>query len=151
MWKGDKPEERPKEVVFQITRSYEVNGETILDENFNKQVTLTAKDAITEDVWEQILSGPEYTAYHVGEDGEHYYYTYHITEAKLDGYETTVKYQGDYQYDITVTNKKNWFDHVLPETGGMGVTWIYAVGILLLAFYGIMEYRKRRCQDAELL
>ena len=151
VWKGDKPEDRPKEVVFQITRSYEVNGQTIPDETFKEEVTLTAKDAITEDVWEQILSGPEYTAYHVGEDGKHYYYTYHITEAKLDGYETTVKYQGDYQYDITVTNTKNWFDHVLPETGGMGVTWIYAVGILLLAAYGIMEYRKRRCQDAELL
>ena len=151
VWKGDKPEDRPNAVVFYITRSYEVNGETITDETFNKEVILTVKDAITEDVWEKILSGPEYTAYHVGEDGEHYYYTYHITEAKLDGYETTVKYQGDNHYDITVTNKKNWFDHVLPETGGMGVTWIYAVGILLLAFYGIMEYRKRRCQNAELL
>ena len=153
VWKGDKPEDRPKEVVFQITRSYEVKGETITDDNFNQDVILTAKDAITEDVWEKILSGPEYTAYHVGEDGEHYYYTYHISETVLDGYTTEITYpEGDeYHYSITVTNKKNWFDHVLPETGGMGVTWIYAVGILLLAFYGIMEYRKRRCQDAELL
>lgn len=153
VWKGDKPEDRPKEVVFHITRSYEVNGETITDDNFNKDVILTAKDAITEDVWEKILSGPEYTAYHVGEDGEHYYYTYHISETVLDGYTTKITYpEGDeYHYSITVTNKKNWFDHVLPETGGMGVTWIYAVGILLLAAYGIMEYRKRRCQNAELL
>ena len=153
VWKGDKPEDRPKKVVFHITRSYEVNGETITDDNFNKDVILTAKDAITEDVWEKILSGPEYTAYHVGEDGEHYYYTYHISETVLDGYTTEITYpeRDEYHYSITVTNKKNWFDHVLPETGGMGVTWIYAVGILLLAFYGIMEYRKRRCQDTELL
>lgn len=151
VWKGDKPEDRPNEVVFQITRSYEVNGETITDETFTKVVILTAKDAITEDVWERILSGPEYTAYHVGENEEHYYYTYYISEAKLDGYETTVEYQGDNHYDITVTNKKNWFDHVLPETGGTGVIWIYGIGILLLAAYGIMEYRKRRCQNAELL
>ena len=153
VWKGDKPEDRPKKVVFHITRSYEVNGETITDDNFNKDVILTAKDAITEDVWEKILSGPEYTAYHVGEDGEHYYYTYHISETVLDGYTTEITYpeRDEYHYSITVTNKKNWFDHVLPETGGMGVTWIYAVGILLLAFYGIMEYRKRRCQNAELL
>jgi len=153
VWKGDKPEDRPNQVVFQITRSYEVNGETIWDEAFNKEVILTAKDAITEDVWEKILSGPEYTAYHVGEDEKHYYYTYHISETVLDGYTTEITYpEGDeYHYSITVTNTKNWFDHVLPETGGMGVTWIYAVGILLLAFYGIMEYRKRRCQNAELL
>ena len=151
VWKGDKPEDRPNEIVFQITRSYEVNGTTMKDDTFNKEVILRETDAITEDVWEQILSGPEYTAYHVGKNGEHYYYTYHISETRLDGYETTVTYQGDHQYDITVTNKKKWFDHVLPETGGSGVIWIYGIGILLLAAYGIMEYRKRRCQNTESL
>ena len=53
VWKGDKPEDRPKEVVFQITRSYEVDGETITDETFKAEVSLTVKDAITEDVWER--------------------------------------------------------------------------------------------------
>ena len=151
VWKGDKPEDRPNEVVFRITRSYEVDGKTIKDENFNKEVILKAEDAITEDVWEKILSGPEYTAYHVGQDRKHYYYTYHISETRVDGYETTIKYQGEYQYSITVTNKKKWFDNVLPETGGAGVLWIYGIGILFLTYYGIMEYRKRKCRNAESL
>ena len=125
VWKGDKPEDRPKEVVFHITRSYKVGEETIPDETFKEEVILKAEDAITEDVWEKILSGPEYTAYHVGQDRKHYYYTYHISETGVDGYETTIKYQGEYQYSITVTNKKKWFDNVLPETGGAGVLWIY--------------------------
>ncbi len=151
VWKGDDPEDRPTEIVFRITRSYQADGATIQDPNFSQEVTLTPEDEITEDVWEKILSGPEYTAYHVGADGKHYYYTYHITEVKVDGYKTSIQYQGKYQYDITVTNEKNWFDQVLPETGGLGVIWIYGIGILLLAVYGIMEYRKRRCRNTESL
>ena len=151
VWKGDDPEDRLDEIVFHITRSYEADGKTITDEIFGEDVILTPEDAITEDVWEKILSGPEYTAYHVGADGKHYYYTYHITEVKVDGYKTSIQYQGKYQYDITVTNEKNWFDQVLPETGGLGVIWIYGIGILLLAVYGIMEYRKRRCRNTESL
>lgn len=151
VWKGDDPEDRLDEIVFHITRSYEAYGKTITDEIFGEDVILTPEDAITEDVWEKILSGPEYTAYHVGQNGEKYYYTYHITEVKVDGYKTSIQYQGKYQYDITVTNEKNWFDQVLPETGGLGVIWIYGIGILLLAVYGIMEYRKRRCRNTESL
>lgn len=151
VWKGDSEKERPEQVVFHITRSYEVNGQTIQDENFNEKIILSEKDALTKDVWEKVLSGEKYTAYHVGENGEKYYYTYHVTEDTLAGYETSIKYQGDYQYNITVTNKKNWFDQILPETGGFGIHWIYGIGILLLVAYGIMEYRKRRCQKSELL
>lgn len=151
VWKGDSEEDRPEQVVFHVTRSYEVNGQIIKDESFNEEIILNAKDALTEDVWEKVLSGEKYTAYHVGENGEKYYYTYHITEDTLAGYETSIKYQGDYQYNITVTNKKNWFDQLLPGTGGLGAYWIYGIGFLLLAAYGIMEYRKRRCQKTELL
>ena len=47
-----------------------------------------------------------------------YYYTYRISETKVDGYTTTVSYKGEYQYSITVTNTKYRFNSVLPETGG---------------------------------
>lgn len=144
VWKGDDEKDRPNEVVFHITRSYEVNGDTIIDDNFNKEVILKKEDAQTSNLWEKVLSGPEFTAYHVGENGEKYYYTYQISETKVDGYETTVTYQGDYQYSITVTNKKNWFDSLLPETGGMGTAALYTLGVLLLCFVAAMEYRKRK-------
>ena len=149
VWKGDSEEDRPEQVVFHVTRSYEVNGQSIKDENFNEEIILNAKDALTGEVWEKVLSVEKYTAYHVGENGEKYYYTYYITEDTLAGYKTSIKYQGDYQYNITVTNKKNWFDQILPETGGFGSYWIYGIGFLLLAAYGIMEYRKKRCQKSE--
>ena len=111
VWKGDEEKDRPSsEVVFHITRSYEVNGQTITDDTFNEKVILKKEDAQTSDIWEKVLSGAQFTAYHVGADGEKYYYTYQISETKVDGYETTITYKGDYQYNITVTNKKNWFD-----------------------------------------
>ena len=149
VWKGDEEKDRPNEVVFQITRTYEVNGQETTDINFNKEIILTKEDAQTADIWEKVLSGPEYTAYHVGQNGEKYYYTYHISETKVDGYTTTITYQGDHQYSITVTNKKNWFEIPLPETGGWGTTGIYTVGVLLLCFVAAMEYRKRKSKRSQ--
>lgn len=90
------------------------------------------------------IEGAEYTAYHVGTDGKKYYYTYHVSEMKVDGYTTEITYKGDRQYSITVTNTKNWFDSLLPETGGMGKALLYTLGVLLLCLVTATEYRKRK-------
>ena len=154
VWKGDEEKDRPDSVVFHITRSYKVGEETITDNTFSKDVILKKEDAQTADIWEKVLSGPEYTAYHVGEDGKKYYYTYHISETKVDGYTTEITYPGKtednkYHYSITVTNRKNWFEIPLPETGGWGTTGIYTVGVLLLCFVAAMEYRKRKSKRSQ--
>ena len=127
VWKRDEEKDRPNEVIFNITRSYEKDGKPVVDTNFNKEVILTKKDAQTSDIWEKVLTGAEYTAYHVGTDGKKYYYTYHVSEMKVDGYTTEITYKGDRQYSITVTNTKNWFDSLLPETGGMGKALLYTL------------------------
>ena len=144
VWKGDDEKDRPNEVIFHVTRSYVVNGETFKDETFKEEVILTKEDAQTSDTWEKVLSGEKFTAYHEGVDGKKYHYTYHISETKVDGYETTVTYQGDHQYDITVTNKKNWFDSLLPETGGLGTALLYTLGVLLLCFVTTTGYKKSK-------
>ena len=120
------------------------DGKPVVDTNFNKEVILTKKDAQTSDIWEKVLTGAEYTAYHVGTDGKKYYYTYHVSEMKVDGYTTEITYKGDRQYSITVTNTKNWFDSLLPETGGMGKALLYTLGVLLLCLVTATEYRKRK-------
>ena len=38
VWKGDEEKDRPNEVVFQITRSYEADGQVTTDHTFNEQV-----------------------------------------------------------------------------------------------------------------
>lgn len=146
VWKQDEEKDRPKEIVFQITRTYEVDGKTIPDETFHQEVILRKEDAQTPDIWEKVLSGPEYTAYRVGTDGKKYYYTYHISETKVDGYTTEITYPKNdkYHYSITVTNKKNWLDSLLPGTGGSGTAWIYAIGVLLLCFVTVTGYKKRK-------
>ena len=144
VWKGDDEKDRPNEVIFHVTRSYVVNGETFKDETFKEEVILTKEDAQTSDTWEKVLSGEKFTAYHEGVDGKKYHYTYHISETKVDGYETTVTYQGDHQYNITVTNKKNWFDSLLPETGGFGTALLYTLGVLLLCFVTTTGYKKSK-------
>ena len=144
VWKRDEEKDRPNEVIFNITRSYEKDGKPVVDTNFNKEVILTKKDAQTSDIWEKVLTGAEYTAYHVGTDGKKYYYTYHVSEMKVDGYTTEITYKGDRQYSITVTNTKNWFDSLLPETGGMGKALLYTLGVLLLCLVTATEYRKRK-------
>ena len=144
VWKGDDEKDRPNVVVFHITRSYEVDGKTFEDATFNKEVILKKEDAQTSNIWEKVLSGSEFTAYHVGADGKKYYYTYKISETKVDGYETTIKGDGKYNYTITITNKKNWFDSLLPETGGIGTAALYTIGVLLLCFVTATGYRKRK-------
>ena len=36
VWKGDDEKDRPNEVIFHVTRSYVVNGETFKDETFKR-------------------------------------------------------------------------------------------------------------------
>ena len=55
VWKGDDEKDRPNQIVFHITRSYEVNGKVIADEIFNKEVILKKEDAQTSDIWEKVL------------------------------------------------------------------------------------------------
>ena len=146
-WKGDSEENRPKEIVLHITRSYKgSDGQDIQDEDFMQEVTLSKQDYQSEDTWEKILSGQPYTAYHVGENGEKYYYTYTVSEDALEGYETTISYSGEYHYTIKIVNKGHWFDSLLPDTGGMGTAWIYMIGVLLLCSVAAWEYRKRKVQ-----
>lgn len=145
-WKGDSEENR-KEIVLYITRSYEDSeGQVIQDTDFVQKVTLNKQDYQSEDTWEKILSGQPYTAYHVGENGEKYYYTYTVSEDALEGYETTISYSGEYHYTMKIVNKGHWFDSLLPDTGGMGTAWIYMIGVLLLCSVAAWEYRKRKVQ-----
>ncbi len=114
VWKGDKEANRPDGVVVHITRHYtNADGEVAQDQTFNGEnhtVELTKKDFYSENVWEKVLSGQPYTAYHVDEaTGKKYYYTYEFTEESLPGYKTTITYddQNDkYHYNVTITNKK---------------------------------------------
>ena len=128
-----------------MTLEQEVQDQTFNGENHT--VELTKKDFYSENVWEKVLSGQPYTAYHVDEaTGKKYYYTYEFTEESLPGYKTTITYDDqndEYHYNVTITNKKTG-GSILPDTGGAGTFWIYTVGILVLFLLATTELKRRR-------
>ncbi len=143
-WKGDNPDKRPESITLTITRTYEENGKVVQDASFNETVTMTKADYQSEDVWQKVLSSPNYTAYRVGTDGTtKYYYTYHVSEAALEGYDTTIKYNDTYHYSTTITNDYKFLGGLLPETGGGGIGWLMLTGLLLVAA-GYIAKRRRQ-------
>ncbi|MEF2824666.1 MAG: LPXTG cell wall anchor domain-containing protein [Peptococcaceae bacterium] len=143
-WKGDNPDKRPESITLTITRTYEENGKVVQDPSFNETVTMTKADYQSEDVWQKVLSSPNYTAYRVGTDGTtKYYYTYHVSEEALEGYDTTIKYNDTYHYSTTITNGYKFLGGLLPETGGGGIGWLMLAGLLLVAA-GYIAKRRRQ-------
>lgn len=144
-WKGDNPDKRPESITLTITRTYmDETGEEVKDDTFGETVTLTKADYQSEDVWQKVLSSPNYTAYRVGTDGtSKYYYTYHVSEAALEGYDTTIKYNDTYHYSTTITNDYKFLGGLLPETGGSGIGWLILTGLLLVAA-GYIAKRRRQ-------
>ena len=74
-----------------------------------------------------------------------HYYTYSVTEKKIDGYTTTIE-KSDDGFTFTITNK-----HFpgLPDTGGQGRNFIYLIAILLFLVYFIMRYKKNQRKPKE--
>lgn len=95
--------------------------------------------------WKKVIKGlPAYI-----KDGDKIcYYTYSVTETKIDGYTTTIEKSKD-GFTFTITNK-----HFpgLPDTGGNGRYLIYLIGLLLLAIYLVTgKKRNKKNQLAEKL
>ena len=95
--------------------------------------------------WKKIIEGlPAYI-----KDGDKIcYYTYSVTETKIDGYTTMIETSKD-GFTFTITNK-----HFpgLPDTGGNGRYLIHLIGLLLLAIYLVTgKKRNKKNQLAEKL
>ncbi|WP_302318866.1 Cna B-type domain-containing protein [Holdemanella biformis] len=95
--------------------------------------------------WKKVIEGlPAY----IKDDDKICYYTYSVTETKIDGYTTTMGISND-GFTFTITNK-----HFpgLPDTGGNGRYLIYLIGLLLLAIYLVTgKKRNKKNQLAEKL
>ncbi len=135
VWKQDSEVNRPSQIRLYITRTYIYGGVVVQDDTFRQQVVVNESDYLSQNVWEKVLSGDQYTAYYVAADGTKCYYTYYVSEEALQGYRTEITYlDQDYHYDMTITNQKSWMTEPLPETGGYGNAPVYMLGILLIAF-----------------
>ena len=136
---------RPNSITVTISRTWKDKAGNELTETVPGYESYKIEGSIDKSKWQEVIK--ELPAYKTDGD-EIYYYTYSITEAKVDGYTTTVNTSDD-GFTFNITNR-----HFpgLPDTGGYGSYLIYLIGILLLLIYLAMRCKKsKENQKAEQL
>lgn len=136
---------RPNSITVTISRTWTDASGTKQTEKVPGYESYKIDGDINKSTWKKVIEGlPAYKK--VGDDI--YYYKYSVTEAKIDGYTTTIDTSKN-GFTFTITNK-----HFpgLPDTGGNGRYLIYLIGLLLLAIYLVTgKKRNKKNQLAEKL
>lgn len=138
---------RPNSITVTISRTWTGADNKEHTEIVPKYESYKIDGDINKSTWKKVIEG--LPAYKTDEDGKTiHYYKYSVTEAKIDGYTTTIGTSND-GFTFTITNK-----HFpgLPDTGGNGRYLIYLIGLLLLAIYLVTgKKRNKKNQLAEKL
>ena len=126
---------RPDSITVTISRTWTDASSIEHTEPVSGYESYTIKGSSDKSKWQEVIK--ELPAYKTVGD-EIYYYTYSITEAKVDGYTTTIDKSKD-GFTFTITNR-----HFpgLPDTGGYGSYLIYLIAVLLFLVYFVMRYKK---------
>ena len=135
---------RPDSITVTISRAWTDAGNKKHTEVVPSYESCVIKGN-SKSTWKKVIEGlPAY----IKDDDKICYYTYSVTETKIDGYTTTMGISND-GFTFTITNK-----HFpgLPDTGGNGRYLIYLIGLLLLAIYLVTgKKRNKKNQLAEKL
>ena len=135
---------RPDSITVTISRAWTDAGNKKHTEVVPSYESCVIKGN-SKSTWKKVIEGlPAY----IKDDDKICYYTYSVTEAKVDGYIPTIEKSKD-GFTFTITNK-----HFpgLPDTGGNGRYLIYLIGLLLLAIYLVTgKKRNKKNQLAEKL
>ena len=126
---------RPNSITVTISRTWTDKAGKKTTETVSGYESYTIRGTIDKSKWQEVIK--ELPAYRTDGD-DIYYYTYSITEAKVDGYTTTIDKSQD-GFTFTITNR-----HFpgLPDTGGYGSYLIYLIAVLLFLVYFVMRYKK---------
>ncbi len=124
---------RPKSITVTISRTWTDASGTKQTASYESYII----EGNSKSTWKKVIKGlPAYI-----KDGDKIcYYTYSVTEAKVDGYTPTIEKSKD-GFTFTITNK-----HFpgLPDTGGNGRYLIYLIGLLLLAIYLVTGKKRNK-------
>lgn len=134
---------RPKSITVTISRTWTAADNSKHTETVSGYESYEIKGDANKSTWKEVIKG--LPAYKTDEDGKTiHYYKYSVTEAKIDGYTTTIGTSND-GFTFTITNK-----HFpgLPDTGGNGRYLIYLIGLLLLAIYLVTGKKKKQEKSA---
>lgn len=126
---------RPNSITVTISRTWKDKAGNEKTETVPGYESYKIEGSSDKSKWQEVIK--ELPAYKTDGD-EIYYYTYSITEAKVDGYTTTIDKSQD-GFTFTITNR-----HFpgLPDTGGYGSYLIYLIAVLLFMVYFVMRYKK---------
>lgn len=126
---------RPNSITVTISRTWKDKTGNETTQPVPGYESYKIEGSIDKSKWQEVIK--KLPAYKTDGD-EIYYYTYSITEAKVDGYTTTIDKSQD-GFTFTITNR-----HFpgLPDTGGYGSYLIYLIAVLLFLVYFIMRYKK---------
>ena len=126
---------RPNSITVTISRTWKDKAGKETTEIVPDYESYKIEGSIDKSKWQEVIK--ELPANKTDGD-EIYYYTYSITEAKVDGYTTTIDKSQD-GFTFTITNR-----HFpgLPDTGGYGSYLIYLIAALLFLIYFVMRYKK---------
>ena len=126
---------RPNSITVTISRTWKDKAGNDTTEIVPGYESYKIEGSIDKSKWQEVIK--ELPAYKTDGD-DIYYYTYSITEAKVDGYTTTIDKSQD-GFTFTITNR-----HFpgLPDTGGYGSYLIYLIAVLLFLVYFVMRYKK---------
>ena len=128
---------RPNNITVTISRTWTDADNKEQTEIVPNYESYKIDGDISKSTWKKVIEGlPAYI-----KDGDKIcYYTYSVTEAKIDGYTTTMDTSND-GFTFTITNK-----HFLglPDTGGNGRYLIYLIGLLLLAIYLVTGKKRNK-------
>ena len=126
---------RPNSITVTLSRTWKDKAEKETTEIVPGYESYKIEGSIDKSKWQEVIK--KLPAYKTDGD-EIYYYTYSITEAKVDGYTTTIDKSQD-GFTFTITNR-----HFpgLPDTGGYGSYLIYLIAVLLFLVYFVMRYKK---------
>ena len=126
---------RPNSITVTISRTWKDKAGTETTQTVPGYESHKIEGSIEKSKWQEVIK--ELPAYKTDGD-DIYYYTYSITEAKVDGYTTTIDKSQD-GFTFTITNR-----HFpgLPDTGGYGSYLIYLIAVLLFLVYFVMRYKK---------
>lgn len=137
VWKdlNNLDKKRPDNITVTISRTWKDKAGKEMTETVPGYESYKIEGSINKSKWQEVIK--KLPAYKTDGD-EIYYYTYSITEAKVDGYTTTIDKSQD-GFTFTITNR-----HFpgLPDTGGYGSYLIYLIAVLLFLIYFVMRYKK---------